>query len=98
MKLQSLRVKNFSAFKDAEFNFSTPLSVLIGENGVGKSSFFQVLEFFQIAIRQDVILACDHFGGFDRLRSHGAEDSIEIYLSLIEGKDYWYYVLKINQD
>lgn len=43
MKINSLKIKDFCILKDFEINFENDLSVLIGENGSGKSSVLEVI-------------------------------------------------------
>ncbi|WP_439490802.1 AAA family ATPase [Algoriphagus sp.] len=43
MKIDSLELKNFRNFEDATFHFPTNFTVVIGENGKGKSSVLQGL-------------------------------------------------------
>lgn len=40
--IESISVKNYKAFKDATFDIK-PITILLGENSVGKSSFLQLL-------------------------------------------------------
>lgn len=40
--MQSLLLKNFTAFKEAEFSFTPGLNVIVGENGTGKSHVLKV--------------------------------------------------------
>ena len=40
--LQSLNIKNFTAFADANLRFSNGLNVFVGENGVGKSHLLKL--------------------------------------------------------
>ena len=46
MKLEAVRIKNFRAFKDAEMTDIPSFCVLVGANGVGKSTFFSIFGFF----------------------------------------------------
>ncbi|MBI4662619.1 MAG: AAA family ATPase [Verrucomicrobia bacterium] len=43
MKIETLHLKKFCAFKEAEFSFSTGINVFIGANGTGKSHLLKVL-------------------------------------------------------
>lgn len=43
MKIESLSLKNYRGFKDAEISFSDHLTVLVGVNGSGKSSVLDAL-------------------------------------------------------
>jgi predicted ATPase len=83
MRLTKLSVKNFSVFKDVEFDFSSPLTVLIGENGSGKSTFFQVLKFLKLAQEFDIEKVCNEFGGFDQIRTKDTHEGIEITLTAV---------------
>ncbi len=40
--IKKLRIKNFTVFRDAEFNFSPGLNAVIGENGTGKSHLLKL--------------------------------------------------------
>src|SRR4051812_11966069 len=40
--LESLRLRNFTAFADAEFEFAPGLNVIVGENGTGKTHVLKV--------------------------------------------------------
>ncbi len=45
MVLNSLNIKNFKRYKDAEFNFNLGLTGLLGKNGSGKSTIFEAIIF-----------------------------------------------------
>ncbi|MFX0099188.1 MAG: AAA family ATPase [Candidatus Hodarchaeota archaeon] len=45
MKIKSLTIKNFRAIKDASLN-SEAITILVGRNGAGKSSFLHALDVF----------------------------------------------------
>lgn len=61
----------------------TPFTVVIGKNGVGKSTLFDAFGFVADCLSTDVESACDmkQRGGYDRLRSLGIDEPIrfEIY-------------------
>jgi predicted ATPase len=61
----------------------SPFTVVIGKNGVGKSTLFDAFGFVADCLSVDVESACDmkQRGGFDRLRSMGVNEPIrfEIY-------------------
>jgi predicted ATP-dependent endonuclease of OLD family len=40
--LGSIRLKNFTAFSEADFKFAKGLNVIIGENGAGKTHVLKV--------------------------------------------------------
>ncbi len=90
--IEGFRVQNYRALRDVTLGKLssqqqgeplTPFTVVIGKNGVGKSTLFDSFGFVADCLSQDVESACDmkQRGGFDRLRSSGTDDSIqfEIY-------------------
>ncbi len=57
----------------------TPITAVIGKNGVGKSSLFDAFGFLADCLKLGVEEACDARGrgGFDRIRSQGSDEPIE---------------------
>ena len=57
----------------------TPMTAVIGKNGVGKSALFDAFGFLADALKFGVEEACDARGrgGFEKLRSQGQADPIE---------------------
>lgn len=49
MFLKSLTVKNFRNFDKLNFNFSTPITILVGDNAQGKSNFLESIYFLATA-------------------------------------------------
>jgi len=86
--IEGIRVKNFRALKDVSLGRFwnqqhaeplTPMSVVIGKNGVGKSTIFDVFGFLADALKLGVEEACDSRGrgGFNKIRSLGQTGAIE---------------------
>ena len=83
MKIESIRLKNFKAFKNAEMREIPKLCVLVGANGTGKSSLFSVFGFLKDALSGNVNTALAKLGGargFDEVMSRNASGPIEIEL------------------
>lgn len=87
-RIEGFRVKNFRALKDVflgklwnEQNAKplTPMTAVIGKNGVGKSSLFDVFGFLADCLKVGVEEACDlrGRGGYERLHSKNAAGPIE---------------------
>lgn len=87
-KIEGIRIKNFCALKDItlgrlwsqqQSDPLTPMTAVIGKNGVGKSSIFDAFGFLSDALKFGVEEACDARGrgGFDRIRSQGEDGPIE---------------------
>lgn len=83
MKIEFLRLKNFRAFRNVEFRDVPRFAVLVGANGTGKSTLFQVFGFLRDSMRDNVHSALTRLGGsrgFDEVRSRDSEGDIEIEL------------------
>ncbi|MCE7948379.1 MAG: ATPase [Chloroflexi bacterium CFX4] len=85
-RIEGLTIKNYRALRDVTLADIQPLSVFIGANGSGKSTFFDVFAFlaecFQVGLRK----AWDKRGRFRELRSRGSHEPIEIELVYREYK------------
>ena len=85
-----------------ELNKLTPITVVIGANGVGKSSLFDAFGFLADCLKSGVEAACDAHGrgGFDRLLTQGASGAIEfeVYYREIANARPITYELSIAQD
>lgn len=102
LKLESLRLKNFRAFKNAEIKNIPGYCVLVGANGVGKSTVFSVFEFLKDALDNNVNVALGRLGGnrgFQEVRSRNSDGPIEIELKFrsSEKGPLTTYFLAINE-
>lgn len=87
--LEGFRVRNFGVLKDVTLGrlwdrrkeeALTPMTAIIGKNGVGKSALFDAFGFLADALNfNNVEEACDARGrgGFDKMRTQGTADPIE---------------------
>lgn len=86
--IEGFRIRNFRSLRDVQLGRLwndqnkqplTPMTVVVGQNGVGKSSLFDALGFLADCLKHGVEEACDlqQRGGFDRLRSRGSTGPIE---------------------
>lgn len=109
--IEGFRVQNFRALRDVSLGKLygqpkgeplTPFTVVIGKNGVGKSSLFDAFGFVADCLASDVETACDmkQRGGFDRLRSKGVNEPMrfEIYYREARNERPITYELSINLD
>jgi predicted ATPase len=91
-RIEGIRIQNFRALKDVtlgklwnqqQASPLTPMTAVIGKNGVGKSTLFDAFGFLADCLKMGVEESCDARGrgGFKRLRSQGISDpiSFEIY-------------------
>ncbi|HRU05838.1 MAG TPA: AAA family ATPase, partial [Candidatus Brocadiia bacterium] len=103
MRLESIRLKNFKAFKDAELRNIPRMCVLVGANGTGKSTLFSVFGFLKDALSEDIHVALTKLGGsrgFQEARSRNTDGPIEIELKFREsdGSPLITYSVAINEE
>ena len=80
MKLESMGLRNFKAFQDAQMRDIPSFCVVVGANGSGKSTLFDVFGFLKDAMTDNVQVALDKRGGFKEVRTRGETGPIEIEL------------------
>jgi len=102
MKIESLRLKNFKAFRSAELVNPPSLCVIVGANGSGKSTIFSVFGFLRDAMSGTVNTALARLGGsrgISEVRSRGSDGPIEIELKFRDkpGSPLITYLLQINE-
>ena len=83
-KIESIRIKNYRVFQDAVFNKLPRMSVFIGANGSGKSTFFDVFTFLKEALNENVAVAVARRGGFRELVSRDSTGPIELTIKFRE--------------
>ena len=109
--IEGFRVQNYRALRDVTLGKLssqqggaplTPFTVVIGKNGVGKSTLFDAFGFVADCLSHDVEQACDmkQRGGYERLRSRGTTEPIrfEIYYREAKGERPMTYELSIALD
>ncbi|MCX7046192.1 MAG: AAA family ATPase [Candidatus Sumerlaeota bacterium] len=65
--LKSFRVQNFKAIQDSRAVSLTPLTVFIGNNGSGKSSFIEAMETYQSIVMDGLDSAMQKWFGFEHV-------------------------------
>ncbi|QYM92255.1 AAA family ATPase [Dickeya zeae] len=105
MQIESIRLRNFKTFKKLEITNIPKLCVIVGANGVGKSTLFDVFGFLKDCLTYNVKSAVQKRGGFREMLSRGLAESeektieIEIKFRLeISGYERLVtYLLKLNE-
>ncbi|MCC5897278.1 MAG: AAA family ATPase [Phormidium sp. BM_Day4_Bin.17] len=86
--IEGFKIKNYRTLKEVTLGKLwnsqnrtplTPMTAVIGKNGVGKSTIFDAFGFLSDCLKGGVEEACDARGrgGFERIRSQGQDGSIE---------------------
>ncbi|MFW6333179.1 MAG: AAA family ATPase [Thermodesulfobacteriota bacterium] len=87
-KIEGFRIKNFRVLREVTLGrlwnkqqdeTLTPMTAVIGKNGVGKSTLFDAFGFLSDCLKSGVEEACDARGrgGFERIRAQGQKGPIE---------------------
>ena len=103
MKIESIHLKNFKAFKDVEIKNIPKMCVFVGANGTGKTTIFNVFSFLKDALTDNVHVALTKLGGsrgFQEVRSRNSTGPIEIELQFHQNDQspLFTYYLKINEE
>lgn len=83
MQIESIRLKNFKCFQDIEMKDIPRFCVLVGANGTGKTTLFNVFGFLRESFPSNIHTALAKMGGsrgFQEVRSRDSAGEIEIEL------------------
>lgn len=97
-RIEGFQVKNYKALRNITLGKLwntqstdplTPMTAVIGKNGVGKSTLFDAFGFLSDCLKIGVEEACDAHGrgGFERIRSQGQEGGIEFQIYYRQSSD-----------
>ena len=87
MAIEQIEVKNYRVLQDVEITDLPRLAVIIGANGTGKSTLFDVFAFLKDALAADVHSATAKRGGFRELVSRGRDGPVSITIHYRGAKD-----------
>jgi predicted ATPase len=101
-KIQSLKVANYRALRDVAFKDLTPFTVLLGANGSGKSTVFDVFAFLHEAFTDGLRKAWDRRNRMAGIRSIGESGPVAFELKYSAPLDEQFrvvtYTLKIDEE
>lgn len=103
MKIVYIRIKNYRLFKSLKINHIPEFCVIIGANGTGKSTLFDVFEFLRDALKNNIRQALQVRGGFNEVVTRGQEqEDIEIELKfrmeILGNERLVTYILIVGQE
>ena len=103
MKVVSIKIKNYRVFEHLEILKIPAFCVIIGANGTGKSTLFDIFGFLRDALKNNIRQALQVRGGYREVVTRGKEqEDIEIELKfrmkILEKDRLVTYVLIIGQE
>ena len=103
MKIVTLKIKNYRAFENLEIKNIPPFCVIIGANGTGKSTLFDIFGFLRDALKNNIRQALQIRGGYKEVVTRGKEqEDIEIELqfkiNILDKERLVTYLLIIGED
>ena len=69
MQIESLRIRNFRVFQNVSVKKIPPMAVFMGQNGAGKTTFFDIFGFLHDCLSSNVRSALAKRGGFQEVVS-----------------------------
>ncbi len=103
MKIESIRLKNFKSFQNAELQDIPKFCVFVGANASGKSTIFGIFGFLKEALNSNIKTALMKLGGsrgFQEVRSRNSDGPIEIEIKFRINPDgpVVTYLLQLNEE
>lgn len=103
MKILTIKIKNYRVFENIEIKNIPAFFVIVGANGTGKSTLFDIFGFLHDALKNNIREALRKRGGFNEVITRGKEqEDIEIELQFrmeIQGNERLVtYILIIGQE
>jgi predicted ATPase len=101
-RLQTLKVSNYRVLREVAFKDLTPFTVLLGANGSGKSTFFDVFAFLHEAFTDGLRRAWDRRNRMAGIRSIGQDSPVVFELKysapLEDQVRVVTYILKVDEE
>ncbi|MHC6202240.1 AAA family ATPase [Breznakiellaceae bacterium SP9] len=76
MKIESIHIENYKALQNVDIKNIGQLAVFLGENGVGKSTLFDVFGFMKQCLTENIRSALQSRGGYDEVHSRDSNKDI----------------------
>ncbi|MCL2832198.1 MAG: AAA family ATPase [Treponema sp.] len=100
MKIINIHIENYKTLQNVDIKNIGQLAVFLGENGSGKSTFFDVFGFMKQCLTENIRSALQARGGYDEV--HTRETMGDICLSFqyktFDTSPFYTYELRLNTD
>jgi predicted ATPase len=102
MRIESIRLKNFKVFQEISMKEIPPFCVVVGANGTGKSTLFEIFGFLKDCLIYNVGAAVQSRGGWRELVSRGHEEEnivveLQFRMEISRVQRLVTYYLELNQ-
>ncbi|PHV63006.1 AAA family ATPase [Cyanobacterium aponinum UTEX 3222] len=103
MKIVTLKIKNYRVFEYLEIENIPPFCVIIGANGTGKSTLFDIFGFLRDALKNNIRQALQVRGGYKEVITRGKEEEdieieVQFQMKILDTERLVTYLLIIGQD
>ncbi|RWX51043.1 putative ATPase [Candidatus Electrothrix marina] len=103
MKIETIRLKNFKTFEDVKLQDIPAFCIVVGANGTGKTTLFDVFGFLKDCLTYNVSSALLSRGGFKEVVSRGKIDQtisfeLQFRLNINDKERLVTYFLEIGQE
>ena len=96
MKIEHIEIRNYRVFREAKLSQLPAMTIIIGANGTGKSTLFDVFSFLKDSLAGNVASAVARRGGFRELVSRDQSGPVSITIKFREsGGRLASYILKV---
>ncbi len=86
MRIEQIAIRNYRSLRDVVFKDLPSMVVVVGANGTGKSTLFDVFTFLRDALSQNTAAAVARRGGFRELVSRGEHGPVGITVKFRESR------------
>ena len=98
MKLETMEIHNFKVFQNMKLENIGSMGVFLGENGAGKTTFFDIFDFMKACLTENVRSALQARGGYNEVHSRDTEGDIQLIFTYraLPDKPLCTYLLQIG--
>jgi len=78
MRIETIEIHNFKVFQNVKLENIGSMGVFLGENGTGKTTFFDVFGFMKACLTENIRSALQARGGYKEVHSRDTEGDIQL--------------------